>query len=72
MTYFVWTSDGPRFYPSNDRPLVDVRDLAEAIFLVYGKPEAKGRYICSSYTILVRELIERVKSIYPNYSYRQR
>ncbi|XP_065846935.1 cinnamoyl-CoA reductase 1-like [Euphorbia lathyris] len=32
-------------------PYVDVRDTAEALFLVYEKPESKGRYICSSGSI---------------------
>lgn len=55
-----------------DRPLIDARDLAEAIFLVYEKAEAKGRYICSSYTIQVRELVEKLKNIYPNSNYPKR
>lgn len=49
--------------------IVDVRDMAEALLLVYEKPEAEGRYICSSYTISQKELFEKMKALYPTYSY---
>ncbi|KAF5188398.1 Cinnamoyl-coa reductase, partial [Thalictrum thalictroides] len=49
------------------RLLVDVRDMAEALLLVYEKPEAEGRYICSSHTITVQDFVEKLKSMYPNY-----
>ncbi|ESR46472.1 hypothetical protein WN944_007449 [Citrus x changshan-huyou] len=52
-----------------DRPLVDVRDVADAILLLYEKPEAKGRYICTSFTIRMQALAEKIKSMYPNYDY---
>ena len=57
---------------NKDRPIIDVRDLAEAILLVYEKPEAQGRYICSSYTISTQELVEKLKSMYPDYNYPKR
>ncbi|XAR64293.1 hypothetical protein NMG60_11024573 [Bertholletia excelsa] len=50
-----------------DRPVVDVRDVAEAILLAYEKPEAEGRYICSPYTIRDRALVEMIKAAFPNY-----
>ncbi|KAG5542633.1 hypothetical protein RHGRI_022225 [Rhododendron griersonianum] len=37
-----------------DQQLVDVRDFAEVLILLYEKPEAEGRYKCSSYTIRAR------------------
>lgn len=52
-----------------DQPLVDVRDVADAILLIYEKPEAKGRYICTSFTIRMQALAEKIKSMYPNYDY---
>lgn len=55
-----------------DRPLVDVRDVADAILLIYEKPEAKGRYICTSFTIRMQALAEKIKSMYPNYDYSTR
>ena len=39
--------------------IVDVRDLAEALLLVYEAPGASGRHIC--------ELLDSLKSNYPDY-----
>ncbi|XP_034705008.1 cinnamoyl-CoA reductase 2-like isoform X2 [Vitis riparia] len=64
-----YLKDANESVENKDRPIIDVRDLADAIFLIYDKPEAEGRYICSSYTILVQKLIEKLKNIYPNYNY---
>ena len=72
INLFIWISGGNESIEDKDRSLIDARDLAEAIFLIYDKPEAKGRYICSSYTILVPELAEKLKSIYLNYNYPKR
>ncbi|KAF7137317.1 hypothetical protein RHSIM_Rhsim07G0257800 [Rhododendron simsii] len=49
--------------------LVDVRDFAEALLLLYEKPEAEGRYICSSYTIRPEVLVEKLKAMFPHYNY---
>ncbi|MCL7044963.1 hypothetical protein MKW94_017589 [Papaver nudicaule] len=54
---------------NNDRRIVDVRDVAEAVLLAYEKPEAEGRYLCSSYCISTQELIDKLQSMYPNYNY---
>ncbi|XP_059637094.1 cinnamoyl-CoA reductase 1-like isoform X2 [Cornus florida] len=51
------------------RIIVDVRDVAEALLLVYEKPEAEGRYICNAHTIKTQDLVEMLKAIYPNYNY---
>ncbi|XP_078182286.1 cinnamoyl-CoA reductase 2-like isoform X2 [Carex rostrata] len=51
------------------RNTVDVRDLAEALLLVYQKKEASGRYIASSDCINTRDLINLLKCLFPNYSY---
>ncbi|KAL5699038.1 hypothetical protein ACHQM5_029995 [Ranunculus cassubicifolius] len=50
------------------RTLVDVRDIAEALLLVFEKPEAKGRYICSSHTITIKKLIKKMKRMYPAFN----
>ncbi|XP_010537240.1 PREDICTED: cinnamoyl-CoA reductase 2 [Tarenaya hassleriana] len=52
--------------------LVDVRDVAEALVLVYKNPEAKGRYICNSYTLKISALVEKMKSMYPRPNYPKR
>ncbi|XP_026658471.1 cinnamoyl-CoA reductase 1-like [Phoenix dactylifera] len=49
--------------------LVDVRDVADALLLVYEKPEATGRYICAPYCIKTCDMVDMLKSIYPNHSY---
>lgn len=54
------------------RNLVDVRDVAEALLLVYEKPEAEGRYICTAHEIRTEDLVEKLRNIYPNYNYPKR
>ena len=49
--------------------VVDVRDVAEALVRVYETPEASGRYICRSYPMSMTEILEIIKSFYPNLSY---
>ena len=54
---------------NNPHMLVDVRDVAEALVLLYEKGEAEGRYICTSHTKETRELVDALKKKYPDYSY---
>ncbi|MQL73213.1 hypothetical protein Taro_005548 [Colocasia esculenta] len=49
--------------------IVDVRDVASALLLLYDKAEATGRYICSSYTVKASDYIDMLESMYPNYKY---
>ncbi|KAJ8762257.1 hypothetical protein K2173_007413 [Erythroxylum novogranatense] len=49
--------------------LVDVRDAAESLLLVYEKADARGRYICNSYVVRVEDVVEKMKKLYPNYNY---
>ncbi|PIN14685.1 Flavonol reductase/cinnamoyl-CoA reductase [Handroanthus impetiginosus] len=51
------------------RMIVDVRDVAEALKLLYEKPESEGRYICTSHRIKTQDLVQILKEIYPNYNY---
>ncbi|KAL9238065.1 hypothetical protein vseg_012541 [Gypsophila vaccaria] len=51
------------------RRIVDVRDVAAALLLAYEKPEAKGRYICTSHHLRARELVDKLKQLYPSYNY---
>ncbi|XP_027344755.1 cinnamoyl-CoA reductase 2-like [Abrus precatorius] len=51
------------------RWLVDVRDLVDAMLLAYEKIEAEGRYLCLSHTVKTRDLLEKLKSIFPNFKY---
>jgi nucleoside-diphosphate-sugar epimerase len=49
--------------------IVDVRDVAVALILVYEKPEAEGRYICTAHTMTAKGLVDMLKSVCPNYNY---
>ncbi|XP_059636914.1 cinnamoyl-CoA reductase 2-like [Cornus florida] len=60
---------GKESVEDEDLVFADVRDVADAILLAYEKPEAEGRYICSSHTLRSRVLVEKLKSMYPNYNY---
>ncbi|XP_057735426.1 cinnamoyl-CoA reductase 1-like [Arachis stenosperma] len=51
------------------RWIVDVRDVAAAILLAYEKPEAEGRYICTSHPVKAKDMVEKLKTKYPNYNY---
>lgn len=51
------------------RMIVDVRDLTASLLMVFEKPEAEGRYICTSHLVRVKELVDKLRSIYPNYNY---
>ncbi|KAF3557263.1 hypothetical protein F2Q69_00017226 [Brassica cretica] len=48
---------------------MDVRDVAQALLLVYEKPEAEGRYICTAHKAKEKDVVEKLKSLYPNYNY---
>ncbi|KAI3991940.1 hypothetical protein MKX01_012885 [Papaver californicum] len=52
---------------NTDQRMVDVRDVARAILLSYEKPEAEGRYICSAYMAKTRDLVDKLKTMYPKY-----
>lgn len=49
--------------------IVDARDVAEAVLLLYEKPEAEGRYICTAHAIKMRDLVDKLKSLFPHYKY---
>jgi nucleoside-diphosphate-sugar epimerase len=49
--------------------MVDVRDVADALLLVYEKAESSGRYICAPNHICTKDLVDLLKKMYPKYSY---
>ncbi|GLT35290.1 hypothetical protein SLA2020_097570 [Shorea laevis] len=61
--------DGIQSLENKMRRIVDVRDVAEALILVYEKPEAVGRYICTAYPIKAHDLVDKLRTLYPNYNY---
>ncbi|KAI7742900.1 hypothetical protein M8C21_023461 [Ambrosia artemisiifolia] len=51
------------------RPYTDVRDLSEAILLLYENPLSDGRYICCAYSIRTEEFVAKMKNLFPGYNY---
>lgn len=49
--------------------IVDVRDVADALLLVYEKPESSGRYICAPNYMRAKAVLELLKKTYPGYNY---
>uniref|UniRef100_A0A0E0QT54 NAD-dependent epimerase/dehydratase domain-containing protein n=1 Tax=Oryza rufipogon TaxID=4529 RepID=A0A0E0QT54_ORYRU len=60
---------GPDALSNKFFPIVDVRDVADALLLVYDKAGPSERYICSQEQMDMRDLLDLMKSMYPNYSY---
>uniref|UniRef100_A0ACD6AG33 Uncharacterized protein n=1 Tax=Avena sativa TaxID=4498 RepID=A0ACD6AG33_AVESA len=58
--------DGEAVVHDKARNVVDVRDLADALVLVYENPEASGRYICSAYRKRLSEMVEIARSFCPD------
>ncbi|PWA43648.1 bifunctional polymyxin resistance protein, ArnA [Artemisia annua] len=54
---------------NTERPYVDVRDLSEAILLVFENPKSEGRYICSAYSIRTKEFVAKMETVFPEYNY---
>ncbi|KAI3730291.1 hypothetical protein L1987_61460 [Smallanthus sonchifolius] len=50
-------------------PIVDVRDCAKALLLLYEKPVSEGRYLCSSHVFKTKALIQLLKKLFPHYNY---
>jgi nucleoside-diphosphate-sugar epimerase len=62
-------SAGDHEVKSKIRNFVDVRDLADALVLVYENPEVSGRYVCNSHATKVSHVIDLLKSMYPAYKF---
>lgn len=68
----IFYSEGYETLENKEKVVVDVRDVAESLLLVYEKPEAEGRYICTAHEIKSQDLVEMLKKLYPNYNYPKR
>ncbi|TVU10059.1 hypothetical protein EJB05_43565, partial [Eragrostis curvula] len=49
--------------------MVDVRDVADASLLLYQKKESFGRYICSPNHVFLKDLVDLLKKMHPEYNY---
>ncbi|KAL9358373.1 hypothetical protein Peur_046496 [Populus x canadensis] len=64
--------DGCNSLENRLRLIVDARDVVEEQVMAYETPEAKGRYICMAHAIKAKDLVEKLRSTYPNYNYPKR
>uniref|UniRef100_A0ACD6ABV3 Uncharacterized protein n=1 Tax=Avena sativa TaxID=4498 RepID=A0ACD6ABV3_AVESA len=60
---------GPDTMNNKFWPLVDVRDVADALLLLYNKAASSERYLCSLDQLDLKNLLQILKNMYPNYSY---
>ncbi|KAL6845908.1 hypothetical protein ACP4OV_023356 [Aristida adscensionis] len=60
---------GPDKVRNKQWHIVDARDHAGALLLVYEAPEATGRHICAPHVISVRGLLEVLKSKHPDHPF---
>lgn len=51
---------------------VHLDDLCESHIFLFERPEAKGRYICSSHDINIYDLAKMLKNRYPEYNIPQK
>jgi len=49
--------------------IVDVRDVVDALLLVYEKEKSARRYICAPNCISAIYLVNMLKKAHPNYNY---
>ncbi|KAG0467384.1 hypothetical protein HPP92_018353 [Vanilla planifolia] len=59
----------PKPLPNRFLHFVDARDLADALLLVYEKPQSSGRYICAPHRCDIRKVVNLMKNMYPHYKY---
>lgn len=50
-------------------PFVDVRDVARAHILAMESPGAKGRYLCANVSLTMRETVDILRHLFPQYKY---
>ena len=49
--------------------IVDVRDVADALFLIYEIEESAGRYLWAPHHISAKVMVNLLKKTHPNYNY---
>ncbi|GJM98405.1 hypothetical protein PR202_ga15416 [Eleusine coracana subsp. coracana] len=61
---------GPETINNKFWPLVDVRDVVDAMFLAYQKAESSGRYICALDQMDIKDLVVLMKSMMADVDYK--
>ncbi|KAL6844767.1 hypothetical protein ACP4OV_025426 [Aristida adscensionis] len=67
LVYFL--KGGPDQMRNKLWHIVDVRDTAESLLLVYEAPGASGRHICAPHVISARDLLDLLKNMYTEYPF---
>jgi len=67
LVYFL--KGGPDQMRNKLWHIVDVRDTADALLLVYEATETSGRHICAPHFISARDLLDLLKSMYTEYPF---
>uniref|UniRef100_A0A804QA49 NAD-dependent epimerase/dehydratase domain-containing protein n=1 Tax=Zea mays TaxID=4577 RepID=A0A804QA49_MAIZE len=67
IQFLIYFLKGPDPVKNKLWHIVDVRDVADAMLLLYEVPEATGRHICAPHVISARDLLDLLKSMYPDY-----
>ncbi|XP_021309219.1 cinnamoyl-CoA reductase 2 [Sorghum bicolor] len=57
---------GPDVMTNRMWDVVDVRDVADALLLLYENDRSSGRYICSPNRVCTRDLVDLLKKMYPD------
>ncbi|KAL6844765.1 hypothetical protein ACP4OV_025424 [Aristida adscensionis] len=70
LVYFL--KGGPDQMRNKLWHIVDVRDTADSLLLVYEAPEASGRHICAPHVISARDLLDLLKTMYTEYPFMSR
>uniref|UniRef100_A0ACD5YEU4 Uncharacterized protein n=1 Tax=Avena sativa TaxID=4498 RepID=A0ACD5YEU4_AVESA len=60
---------GPDMINNKFFSMVDVRDVAEALILLYDKAMSSERYLCALDQVDLKDLLAIMKPMFPNYSY---
>ncbi|KAL6655323.1 hypothetical protein ACP70R_006149 [Stipagrostis hirtigluma subsp. patula] len=60
---------GPDTVNNKFWPIVHVHDVADALLLAYEKAESSERYICAMEQMDIKDMVDLMKSMYPNYNY---
>jgi nucleoside-diphosphate-sugar epimerase len=67
--FILVAAGGPDTMNNKFWAAVHVHDVADALLLVYETPESSGRYICSLEQMDIKDMVNLLKSRYPNYDY---
>ncbi|XP_006660780.1 cinnamoyl-CoA reductase 1-like [Oryza brachyantha] len=69
LLYIINGGHGPDTMNNKFWSIVDVRDVADALLLAYEKAGPCERYICALERMDLKDMLDLMKGMYPNYNY---